>query len=200
MQQDIKALGSGPGAAPVPSDPFSIPRSNYWPHVKHAYLAKHPVCAACLMQADGLPQVVPQVHHIIPFQYCVYLGRPELEFHPNNLITLCEGPGTPDHHIAIGHLGDFQHLNEMVEQDVTGPWKGLLKAAIEHLADWLGRERWPHKPLSEAQIAKLRALITSRYGEKPQQSVEELLVMWWGEGVLASAAKASVPPSAANAG
>lgn len=200
MQQDINALDSGPGAAQVPSDPFSIPRSNYWPNVKNAHLAKHPVCEACLVQGDGPPQVVPQVHHIIPFQYCVYLGRPELEFHPNNLITLCEGETTSDHHIAIGHLGDFQYLNEAVEQDVTGPWKGLLKAALEKLADWLGRERWPQKPLSEAQKTRLRALMTSRYGDKPQQSVEELIVMWWGEGALASAANANVPPSVANAG
>ena len=150
------------------------------------------------MQGDGLPQVVPQVHHIIPFQYCVYLGRPELEFHPNNLMTLCEGTGTNDHHIAIGHLGDFQHLNEAVEQDIAGPWKGLLKAAIEKLTDWIHRERWPQKPLTDQEKARLLALMTSRCGEQPSGRVETLLAQWWGKSVLATSPSTTIPPSAAT--
>ena len=71
MHQDINAPPIGSGTAQPPSEPFALPRSHYWPHVKNAHLAKHPVCEACLVRGDGLPQVVPQVHHIIPFQYCV---------------------------------------------------------------------------------------------------------------------------------
>ena len=200
MQQDINALNSGPGAAQLPSGPFSMPRSNYWPNVKNAHLAKHPVCEACLVQGDAPPQVVPQVHHIIPFQYCVYLGRPELEVHPNNLMTLCEGNGTNDHHIAIGHLGNFQHLNEAVVQDVAGPWKGLLKTAIEKLTDWIHRERWPQKPLTNQEKTRLLALMTSRCGEQPSGSVEALIALWWGESVLGTSPGTTVPPSPASGG
>jgi len=198
MQQDINALNSGPGAAQLPSGPFSMPRSNYWPNVKNAHLAKHPVCAACLAQGDAPLQVVPQVHHIIPFQYCVYLGRPELEFHPNNLMTLCEGSGTNDHHIAIGHLGNFQHLNEAVVQDVAGPWKGLLKTAIEKLTDWIHRERWPQKPLTDQEKARLLALMTSQCGEQPSGSVEALIALWWGESVPGTSTATTIPPSPAT--
>ena len=196
MQQDMTSLNSGSGTAPVSPDSFSTPRSKYWYGVERAFLSipKNSVCAAC--NVSGAGQL--QVHHIIPFQYCVFLGRPELEFHPNNLMTLCEGTGTNDHHIAIGHLGDFQHLNEAVEQDVAGPWKGLLKAAIEKLTDWIHRERWPQKPLTDQEKARLLALMTSRCGEQPSGSVEALIALWWGESVPGTSTGTTVPPSPAT--
>src|SRR5712691_5214844 len=116
----------------------------------------------------------------------------------STVCTLCEGKGTNDHHIAIGHLGDFQHLNEAVEQDIAGPWKGLLKAAIEKLTDWIHRERWPQKPLTDQEKARLLALMTSRCGEEPSGSVEALIALWWGEGVLGTSTGTTGPPSPAN--
>jgi hypothetical protein len=175
MQQDMSALT--PFAATVQSiDPFSLPRSPQWPEVQHACLEKNNyTCAACGIQGEGLIQV----HHIIPFQYCIVYGRPELEFNPKNLIPLCEGPGTNDHHVAIGHLGDFQHLNQDVLTDITGPWKALAKAVIEKLPDFLARKRWPVKPVSVDEQTALIALMNQWYGPKPQESVDVLIEQWY---------------------
>jgi hypothetical protein len=144
-----------------------------------------------------------QVHHIIPFQYCIVYGRPELEFNPKNLISLCEGPGTNDHHVAIGHLGDFQHLNQDVLTDITGPWKDLVKAVIEKLPDFLARKRWPVKPVSVDEQTVLIALMNQWYGPKPQESVGVLIEQWYGfkpskGGTLSSGMSSDAPTT--NAG
>ncbi len=176
MQQDMSALNPSGGTG-QPVDPFSLPRSPQWPEVERACLEKNNyTCAACGIQGQGLIQV----HHIIPFQYCVVYGRPELEFNPQNLITLCEGPNTNDHHIAIGHLGDFQHLNQDVRTDVSGPWKDLARAAIEILSDFIARRKWPSKPVSDDDQAALVALMNQWYGPKPSASVDELIQQWYG--------------------
>jgi len=176
MQQDMNALNPSSGAG-NPNDPFSLPRSPQWPEVQHACLEKNQYkCAACNVQGAGLVQV----HHIIPFQYCIVYGRPELEFNPQNLIPLCEGPTTNDHHVAIGHLGDFQHLNQEVLTDITGPWKALARAAIEIRPDFLARRKWPVKPVSAADQAELIALMNQWYGPKPLESVDVLIEQWYG--------------------
>jgi len=176
MQQDMSTLNPSAGAAQS-SDPFSLPRSPQWPEVQRACLEKNNYqCVACGIQGEGLIQV----HHIIPFQFCIFLGRPELEFNPKNLIPLCEGPQTNDHHVAIGHLGDFQHLNQDVLTDITGSWKDLARAAIELLPDFLGRKRWPVKPISADDQAALIALMNQWYGPKPQESVNVLIQQWYG--------------------
>ena len=145
MQQDMSNLGpsmeSGQSA-----DPFSMPRSPQWPEVQHACLEKNNfTCAACGIQGEGKVQV----HHIIPFQYCVVYGRPELEFNPKNLIPLCEGPGTNDHHVAI-----------------------------EILPDFLARRKWPAKPVSADDQVALIALMNLWYGPKPSVSIDELIHKW----------------------
>jgi hypothetical protein len=170
---DLNPSG-GPGQS---IDPFSMPRSPQWPEVQRACLQKNNnTCAACGVQEAGLVQV----HHIIPFQFCVVYGRPELEFNPQNLIPLCEGPGTNDHHVALGHLGDFQYLNQDVLTDIIGPWKDLARAAIEILPDFLARRRWPTKPVSADDQAALVALMNQWYGPKPSASINELLQQWYG--------------------
>jgi len=176
MQQDMSALSpsSGTGRA---IDLFSLPRSPQWPEVQHACLVQNQYkCAACSIQG----QTLVQVHHIIPFQFCVVYGRPELEFNPKNLISLCEGPGTNEHHVAIGHLGDFQHLNQDILTDITGPWKDLAKAVIEKLSDFLARRRWPVKPVSADDQTALIALMNQWYGPKPQESIDVLIEQWYG--------------------
>jgi HNH endonuclease len=193
MQQDINAINLSGGAGQA-IDPFSLPRSSQWPEVQQACLEQNQyMCAACGMQGKGLVQV----HHIIPFQYCVVYGRPELEFNPKNLIPLCEGPGTNDHHVAIGHLGDFQHLNQDVLVDITGPWKDLAKAIIEKLPDFLARKRWPVKPVSVDDQAALIALMNQWYGPKPPESVDVLIEQWYGfkpkGGTLSSGMSSDAP-------
>jgi hypothetical protein len=176
MQQDMSALNPSAGTGKQ-VDLLSMPRSPQWPEVQRACLVKNNyMCAACGIQGAGLVQV----HHMIPFQYCVAYGRPELEFNPQNLIPLCEGLQTKDHHIAIGHLGDFQHLNQDVRTDITGPWKDIAGAAIEQLPDFIARRKWPAKPVSPADEAALIALMNDWYGPKPQESVDVLIQQWYG--------------------
>ena len=86
--------------------PAGTKRSGEWPRVRDAHLAKFPNCAVC----DGSKKV--NVHHKKPFHL-----HPELELDPTNLITLCEGVGTWNHHLWVGHLGSFKSLNSTVEQD-----------------------------------------------------------------------------------
>jgi hypothetical protein len=176
MQQDMSAPNPSAGAEQS-LDLLTMPRSPQWPEVQRACLQKNQFkCAACGIQGAGLVQV----HHIIPFQYCVVYDRPELEFNPKNLIPLCEGPQTNDHHIVIGHLGDFQHLNQDVLTDITGSWKDLAAAAIEILPDFLARRKWPAKPVSTEDQAALITLMNQLYGPKPQESVNVLIQQWYG--------------------
>jgi hypothetical protein len=176
MQQDMSPLKPSSQTG-QPIDPFSLLRSPQWPEVQRACLEKNKyTCAACGIQGEGRVQV----HHIIPFQYCVVYGRPELEFNPKNLIPLCEGPGTNDHHVAIGHLGDFQHLNQDVLTDITGQWKDLAWAVIVKLPDFIARRKWPVKPVNSEDQAALIALMNQWYGPKPQESVDELIQQWYG--------------------
>jgi len=193
MQQDMSnlTLSSETGQS---VDLLSMPRSPQWPEVQRACLEKNNyTCVACGIQGEGKVQV----HHIIPFQYCVMYGRPELEFNPKNLIPLCEGPGTNDHHIAIGHLGDFQHLNQGVLTDITGPWKDLAWVAIEILPDFIARRKWPAKPVSADDQAELIALMDQWYGPKPSESIDELLQEWYGfkpkKGSFSSSINADAP-------
>ena len=192
MQQDMSALNPSAGAG-HPNDLLSMPRSPQWPEVQRACLEQNQYkCAACGIQGAGLVQV----HHIIPFQYCIVYGRPELEFNPKNLIPLCEGPQTNDHHVAIGHLGDFQHLNQDVLTDITGPWKDLARAAIELLPDFLARRKWPAKPVSADDQAALVALMNQWYGPKPQESVDVLIEQWYGFKSKQSTPSSEMPDNA----
>ena len=101
-----------------------IERSPKWPKVEKQFLKNNPVCIACLpgQQSGG-----PQVHHVFPFHYCIALGRPDLELDPRNLLTLCEteeGKPGENHHLMLGHLGDFKEGNLKVREDATVNFKG----------------------------------------------------------------------------
>ena len=68
MQQDMSALSPSAGVG-HPNDLLSMPRSPQWPEVQRACLEQNQYkCAACGIQGEGLVQV----HHIIPFQYCIW--------------------------------------------------------------------------------------------------------------------------------
>jgi hypothetical protein len=83
------------------------PRSNQWPTVRKAWLKDHPTCAAC----GSIKSL--QVHHKFPFHL-----DPSKELDPANFITLCERIFT-DHHLEIGHLGNFKNYNVNVEADAA---------------------------------------------------------------------------------
>jgi hypothetical protein len=96
-------------------------RSSKWPTFRKHVLEKHPFCAYC----GGTEKL--QVHHINPFHL-----HPELELDETNVIVLCEVPET-DHHLHIGHLGDFRSVgNPDVVRDCFENEKKLRAAG-----------RWP---------------------------------------------------------
>lgn len=80
-------------------------RSGKWREVRAKHLKTNPFCAYCGSTLNV------QVHHIKPFHL-----NPELELDPNNLITLCENPES-DHHLHIGHAGNFKSENPNVVED-----------------------------------------------------------------------------------
>jgi len=113
------------------------PRAHYrnplWAEKEHTFLAHHPGCAVCGVEGSVV------VHHIIPVPYCLALGRPDLELDERNLITLCHsrtGALCDDHHLYIGHLGDYHSFNLTVREDIQGRFKGTRKARL-----WFSVER-----------------------------------------------------------
>jgi 5-methylcytosine-specific restriction endonuclease McrA len=95
--------------------PAGSKRSDRWPSVRKAHLEKFPNCAVC----GGTAKI--EVHHIEVFHL-----NPGKELDPTNLITLCEGVGTWNHHLWVGHLGNFKSFNEKVEFD-SSVWKQKIK-------------------------------------------------------------------------
>ncbi len=102
------------------AEEHGIRRSSHWPTIERHFLASNPLCVACsqaqhdarVLQNPKLPTRGLQVHHaVMPFHFCILLGRPDLELDTRNLIVLCEdesGVITQDHHITVGHLLNFQ--------------------------------------------------------------------------------------------
>lgn len=147
------------------------PRSPAWPYVERTVLHLHPYCACCGPTAEAKPAL--QVHHRLPFHYCIALGRPDMELDPRNLIVLCEtehGRPEPNHHLLIGHLGNFQSDNVHVGDDVV-TFAGMGAAAIQSDRRWLARKatRLPLlKDMTDEQKADFRALMDA---ECPPQAM-----------------------------
>jgi 5-methylcytosine-specific restriction enzyme A len=137
-----------------------VQRSGHWRAVEKAHLAKEPGCAACGKR------VSVQVHHRFPFHYCIALGRPDLELDQRNLITLCEGPGTEDHHLLIGHLDDFKSSNLSVDVDARSVFATKTKEQIENDPLWMKKRSARLKPLSEmsaVEKADFKALMNRTF-------------------------------------
>ena len=124
------------------------PRSSEWPAVERRQLEQFPFCACC---GPGKKDKGLQVHHRLPFHYCTALGRPDLELDARNLITLCEtehDDPEANHHLLLGHLGNFQSDNVHVSDDVA-LFAGMSAASIEADPRWLARKATRLKLLSE---------------------------------------------------
>jgi 5-methylcytosine-specific restriction enzyme A len=78
-------------------------RSSQWPETKKRFALIHP--KKCAILNCKSKQV--QLHHRRPFH-----ANPELENDFKNLIWLCEGLLTKNHHLKIGHLEDFKSYND----------------------------------------------------------------------------------------
>jgi hypothetical protein len=74
--------------------------------VEKAWLAGHPMCAACGSS------IRLQVHHQEPFHL-----DPSLELDTNNLLTLCMSVN--ECHLLIGHGDDFKARNPNVLEDAA---------------------------------------------------------------------------------
>lgn len=150
------------------------PRSAAWPHVRRAVLHLHPYCAACGKGADHPDVTALQVHHINPFHIVAALGRGDLELDPRNLIVLCEtehGHPEPNHHLVLGHLGNFRSDGNLdVLADCT-TFAGLSAAGIEADPRWQAKRAALLPDLSamtDEQKAAFRARLDA---ELPEQAV-----------------------------
>jgi len=141
---------------------YGLYRSYKWPETEKVHLMLEPACVAC-----GRGTYL-QVHHILPFHFCILLGRPELELDQRNLITLCSGPD--NHHLLLGHLDDFQSYHKDVRMAATGPYKGLTMAAIRADAAWqmLVKGRPPAwEQMTDEEKGAFRQLMDAMYPSAP---------------------------------
>lgn len=145
-----------------------ITRSDHWPAVERAEREANPRCIACDPSASDY---AIQVHHVNPFHYCIALGRPDLELDPRNLVSLCEteeGWPAQDHHLLIGHLGDFKEGNLKVREDAAGQYHGMANDAIRADAAWQSEEHDGRlKPLDQMSDDERRAFRARLDAELP---------------------------------
>jgi hypothetical protein len=133
-------------------------RSSHWPTVEKAFRKVHPQCTCCLVHSTKHVQI----HHRFPFHYAIALGRPDLELDPRNLITLCEWPShpSPDHHLLIGHLENFQSSNLDVAEDAI-TFRGMSAAEIKKDKRWIKKVASRLTPLDK-MTAKDKKAFTHR--------------------------------------
>ena len=104
-------------------------RSPLWPARQKAHLKIQPYCLAC-----GLEHPL-NVHHKYPFHFVIAVGRPDLELDERNLFTLDVLP-TEEHHLLIGHLGDYQSYNPQLESTLS-LCRNLLASQIRSLPHFI---------------------------------------------------------------
>jgi len=133
-------------------------RSSRWPAIEKAFRKLHPQCVSCLVPSTRHVQI----HHRFPFHYCVALGRPDLELDMRNLITLCEWPShpSPDHHLIIGHLDNFQSSNLDVAEDAV-TFRGMTAAQIKADSRWISKMKERLVPLDQ-MTKKDKAIFVKR--------------------------------------
>ena len=122
---------------------------------------------ACVVNKVPRP-ISLQVHHIIPFHYCVALGRPDLELDDRNLISLCEsvkGKECNNHHLLVGHLDNFKSANLSVTNDCRF-YASLSKQEIESNSKWIAEKVCKLIPLdlmTSDEIASLKNFLTAQF-------------------------------------
>ena len=96
--------------AHVDSEPGMLEaRSGEWRAVRMAHIKESPECIACGKREQLY------VHHIIPYHV-----NPKLELERSNLATFCF-----DHHLGIGHNGNWKHYNLRCVEDAARVRKNL---------------------------------------------------------------------------
>jgi hypothetical protein len=137
-------------------------RSPLWDKIRKKHLKKNPACAIC-----GEAKTVA-VHHVLPFHYVVAFGRPDLELDPRNLITLCDsndGVKTEDHHLYVGHYGNFKLANLNILTDVEKYKNTPSKLILEDKDYKEGKKNklLPLEKMSEEDKTNFKALMEKLY-------------------------------------
>jgi len=88
---------------------LGTPRSGEWRAVRQAHIRDNPECIACGQKTELF------VHHIVPYHV-----NPKLELDRNNLATFCF-----DHHLGIGHNGNWKQYNLRCVDDAAKVRKNL---------------------------------------------------------------------------
>lgn len=113
---------------------YGLTRSPLWSEVERAYLANNRKCAVCSSTSNI------QLHHIFPFHLCHLVYRGDLELDERNFMPLCEEPSN-NHHLLLGHLGNFESYNNYAFPDKVGGDAILaLVAVLVALDPQLGAE------------------------------------------------------------
>ncbi len=148
---------------------YDFERSVEWKNLAKAHLQTHPFCLAC-----GCKSVSGylSVHHKYPYQLCNAVGRADLVFDERNLITLCDGRGSEEHHLLLGHLGDWASFNPEAITDATTTFFQKKSAFIRSNELWITKSK--NKPnclekMSEMEINALKIKLDLVY---PIKSVE----------------------------
>ena len=132
-------------------------RSSHWPSVRKAFIQQHPQCVVC-GSTHGL-----NVHHQVPFSYCIPLGRPELEFEAANLVTLCTAGH--DHHLLLGHLDFFGSYNPTLLDDVKH-YKNKTATEITNDRKWRHKRDnrpEPYSKMTSENRMRLRDYLDTRF-------------------------------------
>jgi len=145
-----------------------IRRSPHWPATERYFKEQNPFCVACGKDRK-MDESNIQIHHRIPFHFCILLGRPDLELDPDNLVGLCEtetGLALPNHHLLLGHLDDFKSYNVDVEDDAEKKFFGMSSLQIKSNPDWIAKAR--NKPhawalMTDDEKKALRKLMDTWY-------------------------------------
>lgn len=114
---------------------FGAARSPQWSAVRNEFIRNNPTCAAC-----GTTKKL-QAHHVV-----AYHTDKAKELDPSNLIALCEGMERNCHRF-IGHLDNFQSINENSREDAAAWLKRIQNRPKWNGLEWVYPEGYvPNKP------------------------------------------------------
>ena len=145
------------------------------------HLKAFPLCVCC-RKGTNL-QFKTQAHHVIPFHYCIALDRAPAASDARNFITLCEteqGDAADNHHLLVGHLGNFKEANLNVMHDATLTYYGFSKAALTASLAFETQIKTlrlkPLEDLTDANKVQLVALIDRWFPQNDPSHVPDYVV------------------------
>ena len=112
---------------------FGGVRSSQWPTTKRKFALIEPkIC-----RITNCKSKIVSLHHKIPFH-----AQPDLENDLKNLVWLCDGLLTKNHHLHIGHLGNYQSINSEVDS-----WIEKISCRPKWIVDkWVYPDKAENRP------------------------------------------------------